>query len=61
VSLVFMGVMFVLIIALLVAVLAIKKKVNNLHEIVDEKIAQIRAISDKANIALKTVRHFVKH
>jgi ABC-type multidrug transport system fused ATPase/permease subunit len=60
VSLIYMGLMFALFIALLVAVLVIKKKVNAVHQMVDEKLAQVRAVTDKANIALKTVQHFVK-
>jgi ABC-type multidrug transport system fused ATPase/permease subunit len=61
VSLVYMGLMFVLFIALLVAVLVIKKKINAVHQMVEEKLAQVRAVTDKANIALKTIQHFVKH
>ena len=60
VALVYMGLMFILFIALLVAVIAIRKKIEAVHDMVDEKVAQVRAVADKASVVMKTARNFVK-
>jgi len=60
VALVYMGLMFVLFIALLVAVLVIKKKITAAHQLIEDKVGQVRAVKDKVNLVYRTMRHFVK-
>lgn len=60
VALIYMALMFALFIALLVAVLVIKKKINNVHDMVEQKVNQVMAVADKASVAVKTVKNFVK-
>lgn len=60
VAIVFMGVMLLLLIGLLVAVLAIKAKLNQFHRIIDEKVTTVRNLVTKLSIFLNTFRHFVK-
>lgn len=59
-ALIYMGLMLVLFIALLAAVVVIKKKVNALHHIVDEKVSRVKAATDKVAVAMAVVKHFVK-
>lgn len=60
VALVYMGIMLVLFIALLAAVLVIKKKVDHLHHMVDERVEQVKNAADKVATLVATVKHFVK-
>lgn len=60
VSLVYMGLMFVLFVALLIAVLVIKAKINRLHRMVDDKVAAAQSLVGKVAIGISTIRHFVK-
>lgn len=60
VALIYMGIMLILFIALLTAVLVIKKKVEHLHHVVEEKVEQVRAATDKVATVVATVKHFVK-
>lgn len=60
VALVYMGLMFILFIALLVAVMVIKSKIDAAHRRIEEKIDQAKSFAHKANLAAKTIRYFVK-
>lgn len=60
IAIAYMCLMFVLFIALLVAVLVIKAKINRLHSMVDERIDQAKSIAGKATLGLKTLKYFFK-
>jgi cell division protein FtsL len=60
VALIYMGIMLILFIALLTAVLVIKKKVDHLHQMVDERVEQVKNAADKVATLVATVKHFVK-
>lgn len=59
-GLVFMGLMIALIIALLIVVLVIKSKIDNVHNMVTERVDQVKSVANKISIAVGTLRHFVK-
>jgi uncharacterized membrane protein len=61
VGLVYMGVMLVLMIALLVALLAIKTKITNFHDAVNMRVAQAEKIARKVMLPLRFARHFLGH
>jgi hypothetical protein len=60
VAIVYMGLMFILFIALLAAVLVIKAKINKLHDSVDAKINLAKSVAGKGLIGLNTLRYFIK-
>jgi cell division protein FtsL len=43
-AIVYMGLMFIVMLALVIAIFAIKAKVNAIHKKIDEKLAPVRAV-----------------
>jgi hypothetical protein len=60
VGIVYMGLMLILFIALLIAVLVIKSKIDKVHDTITTRINQAKSIGLKANILMRTIRHFAK-
>lgn len=60
ISIVFMSIMFLLILGLLITALVIKKKVDHMHRMIDDKINAVHEVTDKVALAWRTVRKFVK-
>lgn len=61
VGLVFMGLMIILIVALLAAVLVIKAKVDKVHDMVNERVDQVKSLGSKVSLGLAFIRRFVKN
>lgn len=59
-AIVFMSIILVMILALLVVALKIRSKVNEIHQRIDEKVAQISDIASKGSAVLGTVKKVVK-
>jgi hypothetical protein len=59
-SIVFMSVMLILIAVLVAAVLVIKAKVNKVHDTIEAKVNQAKALTSKFSIALNTIKFFVR-
>jgi hypothetical protein len=47
ISIVFMGVMFVLVIALVVAVFVIRAKINRIHQMVESRVNTLTTLAEK--------------
>ena len=60
IAIVFMSLMIILIIALLTAVLVIKKKINNVHDMVDERVSQVKSVVNKFSVGMHALKYFVK-
>lgn len=60
IAIVYMGLMFILCIALLVVALIIKSKINKIQRMVDYRVDQVKSVGDKAIIVLDTLRYFIK-
>lgn len=60
VGIVFMVLMILLFIALLAAVLVIKAKINKVHDMVIERVHQVKAMGDKLSFGLNVLKHFVR-
>lgn len=60
VALVFMGVIFLMIIVLLIAVFKIKSKINAVHDAIEHRVDSARQVGHKAGIVLNTIRYFLK-
>lgn len=59
-ALVYMGIMFILFIALLIAVFVIKAKINRLHAMVDEKVELAKTTITKASAGFSALKYFLK-
>lgn len=60
VALVYMGLMFVMFIALLAAVLVIKAKIDRLHAVVDEKVELAKSVVTKTAAGFGALSHFLR-
>jgi cell division protein FtsL len=64
IAIVFMSVMFVLVIALVVAVFVIRAKINKIHHMIDSKVNTITSLAEKggelAGLAASTVARRAK-
>ena len=60
VGIIFMTLMTGVLIALLIAVLVIKAKINKLHDMVGERVDQVKAVGSKLAMGFAMVRNFVK-
>lgn len=60
VALIYMGLMFVLFIALLSAVMVIKAKINRLHTVVDDKVELAKSTVTKAVAGFSALRYFLR-
>ena len=59
-GIIFMALMLVLIFALLIAVLVIKRKINHVHDVIEAKVNTVKDVADKVATGLRTVKNFVK-
>jgi hypothetical protein len=59
-AIVYMSLMFILFIALLIAVFVIKAKIDRLHAMVEERVDQAKSIATKATVGWKTLKYFIK-
>lgn len=55
-----MVVMFILVIALLVAVMVIKTKINKVHDTITARVDQTKAVVGKVSTGLSILKHFIK-
>lgn len=55
-----MGLMIALIIAVLAAILVIKAKINKVHDMIDKRANQAKAVASKLSVGLNVLKHFVK-
>ena len=60
IGIVFMGLMIILIMALLAAVLVIKAKINKVHDMVDERVSQVKSVTNKLAMGFGMIKQFVK-
>lgn len=56
VALVFMGVIFLVLIALLAVALVIRAKINSIHARIEEKIEQVSGVAEKGAAVLGTLK-----
>ena len=60
-AIVYMGIMFILMIAAVVAIFAIKAKINDIHDKIDEKLAPVRAAMEAGEKIVDLAKSIVKH
>ena len=58
-GIIFMVISLLLIISILSAVLVIKKKIDHMHKMVNDKLDKVRDIKDKGTVIFRTVKHFM--
>lgn len=61
VSLVFMGVLLVLLVALLAVALVIKSKINKLHRAIDQRVGQVKDFGFKTAAIMKALKLVIRH
>jgi hypothetical protein len=61
IGIIFMSLMTLIIIAILIAVLVIKSKIDHLHAMVNEKVDQAKSVVGKVSMGLDMLRRLVKH
>ena len=61
VGLIFMGLMLAILIGVLAAVLVIRKKIESLHDTVQEKVGGVLSVAAKGAAIAKTFGNVVKH
>ena len=60
IGIVFMLLMIIMFIALLAAVLVIKAKVNKVHDMVYERIGQVKSLTSKVSLGLDILRNLAR-
>jgi arginine exporter protein ArgO len=61
IGIVFMGIIFLLMLGIFIAVLVIKSKINKVHRMIDQKIGAVRDVTDRASTIFRTIRDLAKH
>jgi arginine exporter protein ArgO len=61
IGIVFMGIIFLLMLGIFIAVLVIKSKINKVHRMIDQKIGAVKDVTDRASTIFRTIRSLTKH
>lgn len=59
-GIIYMSLMFILFLVLLAAVMTIKAKIDNVHEMIDERMSQVKSVTNKFTIGLNFLKHLVR-